>query len=127
MSEERSFAAVLRDIVQSVAEIIRSEIRLAKTEMLDEARTAVGSVKWIAGGSVLAFLASMCMVGSAVFALALVMPLWAAALVVAVAVGVVGSVMIVTGLRRLRQVRVLPQRTVSTLMENAAWIKHSHR
>lgn len=127
MSEERSFAAVLRDILQGVAEIIRSEVRLAKTEMLDDAKATVASLRWVAAGVVLAGLAATCLVWAAVFALSLVMALWAAALLVAIVLGLVSVAMVDVGLRRLHEVRMVPPRTVATVMENGAWVKQFHR
>lgn len=127
MNEERSFAAVLRDILEGIAEIIRAEARLAKTEMLQEARVALGSWRWIAFGAVSAFLAATCLVGAAVFAVSLVMTLWAAALLIAIVLGLIAAAFIVTGMRRLHQVHMVPARTVATLMENGAWVKHFRR
>ena len=39
-ANERSFADVFQDIVRNIQEIVRSEVRLAKTEIRDEAAKA---------------------------------------------------------------------------------------
>ena len=38
--DERSLADILRDIMRNLQEIVRSEVRLAKTEIADEAARA---------------------------------------------------------------------------------------
>ena len=49
---DRSFADVLRDIGQNIQEILRSEVRLAKAEISEEARKAKPAGVWIAIGAV---------------------------------------------------------------------------
>jgi hypothetical protein len=42
-SGDRFFSGVLQDIIRKVQEIVRSEVRLAKTEILEEAAKAKSS------------------------------------------------------------------------------------
>jgi hypothetical protein len=51
------------------------------------------------------------------------MPWWAAALVVAAIVGVVGAMMISKALAALKQMNIAPQQTIETLKEDAQWAK----
>jgi hypothetical protein len=57
-----------------------------------------------------------------VYALALVMPNWAAALVVAAAVGIAAAVTLTLGLKRLKTIQAAPK-TAATLKENVRWAK----
>ena len=52
MAEERSVSDVLQDILRNLQDMVRSEIRLAKVEIREEARRAVSSGVWIAAGAV---------------------------------------------------------------------------
>ena len=47
MAEDRTFSAVLQDILRNLQEIVRSEVRLAKVEIRDEALQAGSSALWI--------------------------------------------------------------------------------
>ena len=54
---DRSFADVLQDIVGNMQEIVRSEVRLAKAELSDEARKAKPAGLWMGIGAVFSVLA----------------------------------------------------------------------
>ena len=125
MAETRSFAAVLQDILHDIQEIVRSEMRLAKVEIRDEAIEAGSVALWIIAGAVTALGSSMFLLWTAVYALSLLMPIWAATLVVAIALAGLATVLLVVGRRRFKQLRPIPERTVATLKENVEWMKPS--
>ena len=125
MAETRTFAAVVHDILHDIQEIVRSEMRLAKVEIRDDAIEAGSFALWIIAGAVAALGSSMFLLWTAVYALALFMSIWAATLVVAVALGGLASVLLVLGRRRFKRLRPIPERTVATLKENLEWMKPS--
>ncbi len=51
MAADRSVADVLQDIFRNVQEILRSEIRLAKAEIRQEATEAATAALWMTMGS----------------------------------------------------------------------------
>ena len=51
---DRSLSEVLQDIIHNVQEIVRSEVRLAETEIREEAAKAKSSTLWITAGAVTA-------------------------------------------------------------------------
>ena len=120
---DRSIASVLGDIVGNVQQIIRAEVRLAKVEVGEEIARAGRGGMTAAAGAVLCMMALGFVLLSAVYALALVWPAWAAALTVGAAAGVIGGVCIRAGLSRLKQVNLAPPKTVATLQENIQWAK----
>jgi hypothetical protein len=61
------------------------------------------------------------------FALGAVMPLGWAALIVAVAWGIVAAVLFGSGRAKMRTLSPVPKRTVETLKEDAQWLKHPTR
>lgn len=120
---DRSIATVLSDIVGDLQQIIRAEVRLAKVEVREElAKAKQGAAMLVTAGVVLVFAVGFALL-AAVYALALVWPSWAAALVVAVVVAATGAVLAMTGLHRLKEVNVAPPKTVSTVRENIQWAK----
>jgi len=122
---ERSIGAVLADIAGNAQEIVRAEIRLAKTEVRAEISTAGRGAMFLAAGGGAALLALGLVSIAGVLLLATVVALWIAALIVAAGVAVIGALLIAAGLKQLRTVTFAMPRTVATLKENFAWQKPS--
>jgi uncharacterized membrane protein YqjE len=120
---ERSFADVLHDIASNIQDIIRSEIRLAKTEVKEETGKAAKATWVIALGAVLALYAGGFLLLTAIRALDIVVAPWVAGLIVTASVGICSFVCISTGLKRMKRVRPAPQRTIQTMKENVEWVK----
>jgi uncharacterized membrane protein YqjE len=120
---DRSLSDVLQDIIRNVQEIVRSEVRLAKTEIREEAVKAKSSMLLLGVGGVTALFAMLFLLVTIVYALALVMPSWAAALIVGTVLAVVASVVLMAGMKRFKQIHPTPERTVETIKENVEWAK----
>ena len=123
MAADRSVADVLQDILRNVQDILRSEIRLAKAEIRQEATQAAAAALWMTIGVVGLLSAWMFLLWTAVYALATVLPIWAATLVTAVAMAGVGGVVVTAGLRRFARIKPMPERTIESLQENLEWMK----
>jgi len=123
VAADRSISDVLQDIVRNVQDILRSEVRLAKAEIRQEATKAASSALWVALGLVGVVSAWMFLLWSAAYALSAILPMWAATLVIAVAMAAVGSVLIAAGFRRFARVTPMPERTIESLKENFEWMK----
>jgi uncharacterized membrane protein YqjE len=120
---DRSIAAVLSDIVGDLQQIIRAEVRLAKVEVREElAKARQGAAMLVMAGVVLALAVGLSLL-AAVYALAIIWPPWAAALVVALGVAAIGGLLAITGLHRLKAIHPVPERTVETVRENIQWAK----
>ena len=120
---DRSLSDVFQDIIRNVQEIVRSEVRLAKTEIREEAVKAKSSMLLLGVGGVTALFAMLFLLVTIVYALALVMPSWAAALIVGTVLAVVASVVLMAGMKRFKQIHPTPERTVETIKENVEWVK----
>jgi len=120
-TETRSIADILRDAVGNIQEIIRYEVRLAKTEIGDEARKAGKAVAFIAGGAIFSFYALNFLFFCLMFALALVLPLWLSALLVGAVLFIVAAVLVSMGRDRWKHVHPKPEQTVQTVKENLEW------
>jgi uncharacterized membrane protein YqjE len=116
---ERSLSDVLQDILRNVQEMVRSEVRLAKVEIRDEARRAVSSGIWLAAGVVGALSAWIFLLWTVATLLATRMSMWAATLVVAVVMA--------CGIRRVKRIRPIPEKTVESVKENLEWMKQPTR
>ena len=104
--------------------MVRSEIRLAKVEIREEARRAVSSSVWIAAGTVGAReRLDLPAAWTLAYALATRMPMWAATLVVAVVMAAAAAVLVMGGIRRAKRIQPIPERTVESVKENLEWMK----
>jgi uncharacterized membrane protein YqjE len=124
---ERSLSNVLQDVVRNVQEIVRSEVRLAKVEIEEEAIKAKSSVAMLGAGAVTAVFAVLFLLLTIVFALSLVIPIWAAALAVGVVLSIAAGVMLMSGMNLFKRIHPTPQRTVETIKENVEWAKQQTR
>ena len=120
-ASERSISDVLQDIVGNIQEIVRSEVRLAKTEIRDEANRAKPAGLFLAVGALAAVFAVLFLLLMIVHALSLVMPAWAASLIVAVGLSIIAGATLSAGRRRYKQINPIPERTVKNLKENVEW------
>jgi uncharacterized membrane protein YqjE len=119
----RSIADVLQDIIANVQGIIRSEVRLAKTEITEEATKAGRAAGLLAGGVVAALFTVWLLLLTILFALATVMPMWAAALLLFVLMAIAAAVLITAGKKRFTTVHAAPEKTIETMKENVEWVK----
>jgi uncharacterized membrane protein YqjE len=124
---ERSIADILKDIVGNMQEIVRSEVRLAKSELRNEATKTKSAAVAMAIGAVMAVFALLFLLWTVVDALAMVLPQWAAPLIVSVTLAIIAVVAFSVGRSRFKQVHPAPERTIESVKENVEWLKHQAR
>jgi uncharacterized membrane protein YqjE len=120
---DRSLTEVLQNIIRNVQEIVRSEVRLAKTEIIEEATKAKSAALVFSIGAVAAVFATLFLLLMILFALIRVMPDWAAALTVGGVLAIAASILLSAGVKRFKDVHPTPERTVETIKENVEWAK----
>ena len=123
---ERSISTVLYDILGNVQEIIRSEMRLARTEFTEELGKLRSASVLVGAGALLGIFSALFLLLAIVYALSLVIPAWAAALIVAAAVAALAGILLGAGFRRIKAVQAAPKTTAS-LKENVEWAKQLTR
>ncbi len=123
---DRPISAVLHDIVGNFQNIIRAEVRLAKAELNEELRKSRAAATLLAAGALTLVFSALFVLLAVVYALSLVMPAWAAALVVGAGIAVVAAICLVAGIKRLKTIRGAPK-TAATMKENVEWAKQLTR
>jgi hypothetical protein len=133
-AEEAGFGSLLRGIINDVGDLIRQEIRFARTEMKSDAR------KLLRAGAVLAFGVGTAALGVVLMAFMLVhlvhwlslpagtepgIPLWGCYAIVAAVFLAVGAAMAFAGVKRIGNVDPLPNETAKSVKENVEWIMNS--
>lgn len=119
-----SIGGLVRGILTDLRMLVREEIALARVELREQAGRA-RAVAFSFGVTIaaLAFGGIFLLIALATaIADLLNWPVWAGFLVMAVLLGLVGFVTLAAGRKQLRRVHAVPEETVSTLKENAAWI-----
>jgi hypothetical protein len=125
-TEGRGFGALLKDFAESGADLVKYEVRLAKTEAGTLARHLGTGAAAVAVGGVLA------LVGTLTFVTGLVMLVgdqwlrdryWLAALVVTIIAAVAAAVFARRGLAVLSPAQLAPRQTLATLQEDKEWLK----
>jgi hypothetical protein len=99
----RSVATVLQDILGNIDHMVRGEVRLAKAEALAEIRSAAASVRLLAIGVGIAYLALAFFLLAAFLSLEATIRPWAAALVVAAGAAVLATAVIARGITTARR------------------------
>lgn len=122
----RTISTVLSDIVGNVQDIVRSELRLAKTEITEELAKARSAGILIGTGALMLVFSTLFLLLAAVYALSNFMPGWAAAVIVAAGVGVIAALCFGIGIRKWKSVRAAPK-TAATVKENVEWAKQLTR
>lgn len=120
---QRTVSDVLQDIVGNVQQIIRSEFRLAKVELREKAERASRPAVFVASGALIGVYGLGFLFLAAVYGLAIVMPEWAAALIVGAVLSIVGVLALSFGRAKLQAIDPMPDKTVETLKENVQWAK----
>lgn len=119
--------ALVHDLSVQIPELVRSELRLAQAELAEKGkRVGIGAGLFGAAG-LLAFFGTATLIATAVLALALVLPAWAAALVVAVVLFAAAGVAAMRGKSQVDEgTPVTPERAVAGVKDDIETVKGRH-
>jgi len=112
----QSTTELVRRATEQVTTLVRSELQLAKAELAEKGKRAGTGAGLLAGAGVVALYGLGVLIAAGVLALALVLPAWAAALIVAVLLFVVAAVLVLIGRASLRKgLPPVPERAVASV------------
>lgn len=106
MSEDnnrRGFFRLLADLPRELSDLVRAEIRLLQTELASKLRAAGVGLGLVTLGVTLISAFLLMLVVAGILALALVMPAWAAALVVAGSALLIGLIFVAAGIASIKK------------------------
>jgi len=114
---------------QQLTELVRGEMRLAQAEMKEKGKRYGKGGGLFGGAGVVGFLMLQALVTTVIAALAVPLPVWAAALIVTALLGVIAAVMALGGKKQVdRASPPKPEQTIENLKADVAEIKGStHR
>jgi len=122
-SSDASVGELIIRMSEQTSRLVRDELRLAQAEMSEKAKHGgIGAGLFSAGG-ILALFGLGVLITAAILGLALVLPAWASALIVAVPLFVAAGVAALMGKRQLAQASPTPQRTVESVKRDVEEVK----
>ena len=122
VTEPRSLGALFSELAQETGTLVRKEVELASVEMTAKAKSAGREAVLVATGAAIAMLGAMALSAALILALGMLLPLWAAALVVGAMLAGTGGVLAVLGIRAFKGIEGAPRQTIETLEENKRWL-----
>ncbi|MFF3420055.1 phage holin family protein [Streptomyces sp. NPDC002698] len=114
---------------QQLTELVRGEMKLAQAEMKEKGKRYSKSGGLFGGASLAGLLMLQALVATAIAALALLLPLWTAALIITAVLGVIAAVLALSGKKQAAAASPLtPESTIENVKADVAEIKRSaHR
>ncbi|MDQ2747103.1 MAG: phage holin family protein [Acidobacteriota bacterium] len=123
-TEERSLGDLFSELAAETSLLVRQEVALAQTELTQKATSVGKNVGFLVIGGAVGYAALLALLAAAIIGLAIFVPAWAAALIVAVVIGIVAFILISSALKSLKTTELTPRETVKSLKEDAEWLKN---
>ena len=109
---------------QQLSQLVRDELRLAQAEMAQKGKRFGKGGGRFGGAGLMGVLTLQALVATVIAALSLVMEVWAAALIVTVALGAVTALMAALGKRQIGKASPpTPEQTIDSVKADVAEIK----
>lgn len=120
-----STGQLMSQLSEQTSRLVRSELQLAQVELKDSARHAGLGVGLFSVAGVLAWFGLGALIGTAIIALDLVLPLWAAASIVTLLLFVAAGIAALVGKSQVQQVAPTPERAVENVRLDVQEVKES--
>lgn len=122
--DDRTLGEMFSGLSRDLKTLFEQELQLAKLELMQKASRMRKGVVLFVGGGLLAYGAFLTVVAAIVLGLvAAGLPAWLAALIAAVVLGGIAYLFIQSGIANLRLQDLTPHHTITTLKENAQWLR----
>lgn len=107
-----------------IKNLVRTELRSARDEMAEKAKTAGAGAGMLSGSLIGALFTLGSLTALLIIALGLVMPLWGSALIVTVVWAIATAVLALTGKKKLQEsAPFIPERTIENVKDDVEWAK----
>jgi nitrate/nitrite transporter NarK len=126
---DEPIGALVSDASQQISQLVRAEMRLAQAEMTQKGKRLGRGGGLFGGAGLVAVLGLQALVAAAIIALALVLPWWASALIVAAVLFLVAAVLAAAGRKNIKQATPpAPRQTIDSVRADMEEIKgRAHR
>lgn len=125
-AEHASTGELIARMSEQTSTLIRDEMRLAQAELSVKAKHAGVGIGMFGAGGLLAFFGVGSLITTAILALALVLPAWAAAGIVTLVLFVAAAVGVLVGKKRVQKATpAKPERAVDSVQQDIAEVKEA--
>ena len=122
--KDASTGELIGQLTEQLSRLVRDEARLAQVEVTQKAKRLGIGAGLFGGAGLMAFFGLAALLSAAVLALALVMPAWLAALIVAVVLFAVAGVLALVGKKDVAQASPpLPTQAIAGVQADIATVK----
>ena len=122
--DERSLGDLFSDLSRETTTLVRQEVQLAKAELTQSATEAARGIGMLVAGGAVAYAGLLFLLLAIVYGLIDAgWDAWLSALVVGLAVVVIGAILVLRARESLKPANLAPRRTVETLKEDQEWAK----
>lgn len=122
--ERRGLFALIADVPRLIGDLVRAEIAALKAEIAAKLKAAGIGVGLLVGAAVFAVFAALVLIAAGVLALALVLPPWAAALLVGVVLLIIAGIIAAAGVGQLKRgVPPTPTETIESVKDDVRAVR----
>ena len=115
---------LMRTLAEQTSTLVRQELELARAEVTQKGKKAGAGIAGLGGAGILALYALAALTACVIAALALRLPVWAAALIVAAVYAAGAGALGMLGRRQLAEaVPPKPEQTIDSVKEDVEWAK----
>ncbi len=121
---DRPVGDLVKDATEQAQTLVRQEIELAKAELGEKGKKAGIGAGMFGGAGLFGLFAFGALTAAAIGAVDLLVPFWAAALIVAALYGAIAGVLALTGKNKVQAATPpVPEETVENVKEDVTWTK----
>jgi uncharacterized membrane protein YqjE len=121
---EHGTGELLKELSDHTTTLVRQEIELAKAELGEKGKKAGLGAGMFGGAGLFGVFAFAALTTSIIVALDTAMPLWLAALIVAVVYGAIGAVLAIQGRNKVQEAGPpVPEQATESVKEDVQWAK----
>jgi Putative Actinobacterial Holin-X, holin superfamily III len=123
-TSKRSVFRLIGDLPNQLIGLVKAELESLKNEMVAKLKAAGIGIGLFAGAAFFAFFAFAVLITAAVLGIAVALPAWLSALIVAVALLIIAGILAFVGLKSVKKgVPPAPKKTIDSLHKDVNAIK----
>ncbi len=122
-TENASTGELIAQLTSQTSRLVRDEMRLAQKEFQESAKHAGIGAGLFSVAGVLAVFGVATLIAAVVAALALALPVWAAALIVGAVLLAAGGIAALVGKKQVQEASPVPQQTVANVKDDIQEVK----
>ncbi|HXZ01176.1 MAG TPA: phage holin family protein [Stellaceae bacterium] len=120
---EPGLAALLARLFQESETLLLQQLALLRAEMGENAGRLIGGVTVLLAGAAVLLIGGCALVAAAILLLGRLLPFWAAAAVVGLAVAALGAALMLYGRRLVARASLVPRQSWQVMRETGDWLR----